>query len=141
MRRWSWQPAQIRGTGLTRGPCAGLHQKFYQGNNQYGVRRHCYRCGIRFQYIPKKGQVIRELHCSHPRMVDSALELLQKANLWEAGTHHQVEALIEMSGSMRRIPGSPISWTPAQILELLAGADQARREPRRKAGHNTTTEP
>ena len=71
-------------------------------------------------------------------MVESALELLEKANLWETGTHHQMESLIEMSGSMRRIPGSPISWTPAQILELLAGTEPARRERGRKGSQQKT---
>ena len=132
----------LRDRRLTKAPCGGHHLKFYQGGNQYGMWRHCYRCGIRLQYVPKKGQVIRELHCPHPRMVESALELLQKADLWETGTHHQMESLIEVSGSMPRIPGSPISWSSTQILELLAGTGTTRREPQqRKAGSKTPTEP
>ena len=111
-----------------RGPCGKTHLKYFVVNNQWGQTRKCYRCGLRLLYIPTKNAPMTSLSMQHPRLVESGLELVRHCNLWETATHEQVDAMINIATSMRRLPGTEIRHPPEALLEMLGAAN-----PRRKA--------
>ena len=120
--------ADPRDPRISRGPCGKTHRNYFAVNNQWGQTRKCYRCGLRMLYIPTRNAPMTSLSMQHPRLVESGLELVRHCNLWETATHEQVDAMINMATSMRRLPGTEIRHPPEALLEMLGAAN-----PRRKA--------
>ena len=111
----------------TRGPCGKMHRKYFTVNNQWGQTRTCYRCGLRLLYIPTTNAPMTSLSMQHPKLVESGLELVRHCNLWETATHEQVDAMIDIATSMRRLPGTEIRHPPEALLEMLGAANPRRK--------------
>ena len=59
-------------------PCMGNHNKAKPQSNKWGQWTNCAVCGLRMEYIPKKGAPASETHQPNPAMVLRALKELQQ---------------------------------------------------------------
>ncbi|CAL1146255.1 unnamed protein product, partial [Cladocopium goreaui] len=59
-------------------PCMGNHNKAKPQSNKWGQWTNCTVCGLRMEYIPKKGAPASDTHQPNPAMVLRALKELQQ---------------------------------------------------------------
>ena len=114
------------------GPCGALHKEFVTGGNQWGTWKHCAKCDLRMEYVPRANTPANSTQCFNPASVESAFEFAKAAGLWETMDHKTMKALIKISQQLRHVPGTPVPLTKEAILKRV-------REPAAEAATKKAT--